>query len=107
MLGHITVVAGNIMMVEYIYNVVHKRASHFRKQNAYATTSRNITTIYYTAGNRIILFRSVAILYILYFHLAGAGVMPSFAATAAASLYAHSLCRRLTLLTTTTLLFSD
>jgi hypothetical protein len=55
----------------------------------------------------MILFRSVAILYILYFYLVGAGLMPSFAATAAASLYAHSLRRRLALLTTTTLLFSD
>jgi hypothetical protein len=88
-------------------NVVHKRASHFRKQNAYATTSRNITTIHYTAGNRIVLFRSVAIFYILCFHLAGVGVMPSFTATAAASLCAHPLYRCLALLTTATLFFSD
>jgi hypothetical protein len=60
-----------------------------------------------TAGNRIILFRSVTILYILYFYLIDIEVMPSFTIIAIASLYTYSLYRRLTLLTTTTLLFSD
>jgi hypothetical protein len=57
--------------------------------------------------NNIILFRSVAITYIYYFYLASAGVMPNLAATAAAPLCAHPLCRRFALLTTTTLLFSN
>jgi hypothetical protein len=57
--------------------------------------------------NNIILFRSVAIIYIYYFYLKGAEVMPNLAATAAAPLCAHSLYRRLALLTTTTLLFSN
>jgi hypothetical protein len=57
--------------------------------------------------NNIILFRSVAIIYIYYFYLAGAGVIPNLAAPAAAPLCAHSLCRRFALLTTTTLLFSN
>jgi hypothetical protein len=55
----------------------------------------------------VVLFRSVAIIYILYFYLIGVRVMPNLAATAAASLYAHSLRRRLTILTPTTLLFSN
>jgi hypothetical protein len=57
--------------------------------------------------NNIILFRSVAIIYIYYFYLAGAGVMPNLAATAVAPLCAHPLCRRFALLIITTLLFSN
>jgi hypothetical protein len=57
--------------------------------------------------NNIILFRSVTIIYIYYFYFIGAEVMPNLAVTAAAPLYAHLLCRRIALLTTTTLLFSN
>jgi hypothetical protein len=57
--------------------------------------------------NNIILLRSVAIIYIYYLYLTGAGVMPNLTATAAAPLCAHPLCRRFALLTTTILLFSN
>jgi hypothetical protein len=57
--------------------------------------------------NNIILFRSVTIIYIYYFYFAGVRVIPNLAVTAAVPLYAHSLCRRFALLTTTTLLFSN
>jgi hypothetical protein len=57
--------------------------------------------------NNTVLFRSVAIIYIYYFYLVGAEIMPNLTATTAAPLCAHSLYRRLALLTTTTLLFSN
>jgi hypothetical protein len=57
--------------------------------------------------NTIVLFRSVAIIYILYFYLVGAEVVPNLAATAAAPLYAQPLRRRLTILTPSTLYFSN
>jgi hypothetical protein len=57
--------------------------------------------------NNTVLFRSVTIIYIYYFYLTGARVIPNLTAITAAPLYAHSLCRRLALLTTTTLLFSN
>jgi hypothetical protein len=50
---------------------------------------------------------SIAIIYFLYFYLIGAGVMPNLTITAVAPLCAHSLRRRLILLITTTLLFSN
>jgi hypothetical protein len=63
--------------------------------------------IRYTKCNRIILIRSITIIYVLYLYLTGAEVMPNLVIIAVASLCAHSLCRRLTVLTTTTLLFSN
>jgi hypothetical protein len=36
------------------------------------------SVVEYVIGNRIILFRSVTILYIFYFYLIGVEVMPSF-----------------------------
>ena len=57
--------------------------------------------------NRIVLFRSAAIIYVLYFYLIGAGVVPNLATTAVVPLYAHPLCRRLALLITTTLFYSN
>jgi hypothetical protein len=93
--------------------VIHQRAGHSTKwaskphQSAYAATQCNMTINYYTTGNGIQLFRSITIIYILYFYLAGAGVMPNLAATAAASLCAHPLRRRLAVPTSTTLLFSN
>jgi hypothetical protein len=77
------------------------------QRSARAATQHNTTTDYYTVRNNTVLFKSVAIIYIYYFYLIGAGVMPNLAATTAAPLYAHSLRRRLALLTTTTLLFSN
>jgi hypothetical protein len=61
----------------------------------------------YVIRNRIILFRSITIIYVLYFYLIGAGVMPNLAVIAIAPLCAYSLRRRLALLTATTLLFSN
>jgi hypothetical protein len=61
----------------------------------------------YVIGNRIRLFRSITIIYILYFYLIGAGIMPNLTAIATASLCAHFLRRRLAVPTTTTLLFSN
>ena len=55
----------------------------------------------------ILLNRSVAIVYVLYFYLIGTGVVSDFAATAAVPLAAHPLYRRLTLLITATLLYSN
>jgi hypothetical protein len=71
------------------------------------TTQRNTTTNHCTVPNRIILFRSSTTIYILYFYLVGVGIMPNLAASAAAPLCAHPLRRRLTVLTTTTLLYSN
>jgi hypothetical protein len=68
---------------------------------------RNTTTNYYTIRNRIVLFRSVTIIYILYFYLIDARIVSYFAITTVTPLCAHSLRRRLALLTTTTLLFSN
>jgi hypothetical protein len=55
----------------------------------------------------MILFRSITIIYILYFYLVGAGIMPNLAVTAIVPLCAHPLRRRLAVPTTTTLLFSN
>jgi hypothetical protein len=72
-----------------------------------AATQRNTTTNYYTIRNSIILFRSIAIIYILYFYLTGAGIIPNLTVVAIVSLCAHSLYKRLTILIATTLLFSN
>jgi hypothetical protein len=93
--------------------VVHKRVATTsewlpqHQRGARAATQHNTTTNYYTVRNNIVLFRSVAIIYIYYFYLAGAGVMPNLTITAVVPLCAHLLRRRLTLLTATTLLFSN
>jgi hypothetical protein len=93
--------------------VVHKRVATTsewppqHQRGARAATQHNTITNYYTMRNNIVLFRSVAIIYIYYFYLAGAGVMPNLTVTAAAPLCAHPLRRRLALLTATTLLFSN
>jgi hypothetical protein len=57
--------------------------------------------------NSIILFRSIAIIYILYFYLIGAGIIPNLTITAIAPLYAYSLRKYLIISITTTLLFSN
>ncbi|OCK72665.1 hypothetical protein K432DRAFT_412252 [Lepidopterella palustris CBS 459.81] len=49
---------------------------------------------------------SFAIVYILYFYLAGAGVMPNLTVTAVVPLYAHPLYYLLTIVITTTLPYS-
>jgi hypothetical protein len=96
-----------------MHNVVHHRAPHpierptKHQRSARAATQRNTTTNCYTIRYRIALFRSVAIIYVPYFYLTGARIMSNFAATTAAPLYAYPLRRRLALLTTTTLLFSN
>ena len=53
------------------------------------------------------LFRRIASIYVLYFYLAGAGVVSTLTATPAALSNAHPLCRRLALTITPTLLFSN
>ena len=91
----------------------HKRVAYLsesptkHQRNAYATTLRNATTVFYSIYNRIVLIRSVAIIYILYFYLARARVVPNLTTTAVAPLCAHPLRRRLAILTTTTLLYSN
>jgi hypothetical protein len=77
------------------------------RQRACGATPRNTTIIFNTARNSKLYLRFFAITYILYFYLAGAGIMPNFAATAAVPLSAHSLCRRFAVLITTTLLLSN
>jgi hypothetical protein len=100
-------------MLRLITNVVHKRVATTsewppqHQRGARAATQHNTTTNYCTMRNNIVLFRSVAIIYIYYFYLVGAGVMPNLAATAAAPLCVYLLCRRLALLTATTILFSN
>jgi hypothetical protein len=54
-----------------------------------------------------VLFRSVTTIYILYFYLIGRRVMPSFTIIAIVSLCVHFLYRRLTILISATLLFSN
>jgi hypothetical protein len=101
------------MFEDIIHNVVHKRVAHpsewptQHQRDACAATQHNTTTNYYTVRNRIVLIRIVAIICVLYFCLTGAGVVSNLAATTAAPLCAHPLCRRLAVLTTATLLFSN
>jgi hypothetical protein len=54
-----------------------------------------------------VLFRSVTTIYILYFYLIGIRVIYSFTIIAIVSLYVHSFYKRLTILLSTTLLFSN
>jgi hypothetical protein len=61
----------------------------------------------YVIRNRVVLFRSVTIIYVFYLYLIGTEVMPNLTIIAAVSLYAHFLCKRLTILITTTFLFSN
>jgi hypothetical protein len=77
------------------------------KQRACITTLRNTTTFFFNKRYRILLFRFFAIIYILNFYLARAGVVSNLAAIAIVPLSAHPLCRRLALLITTTLSFSN
>jgi hypothetical protein len=58
-------------------------------------------------GNEILLFRSITIIYVLYFYLVGVGGMANLAVTAVVSLCAHSLRTHLAISVTTTLLFSN
>ena len=53
------------------------------------------------------LFRRIASIYVLYFYLAGTGIVSNLTSTPAALSNAHSLRRRLALTTTPTLLFSN
>jgi hypothetical protein len=68
---------------------------------------RYVITIFKTIRNRIVLIRSVGIIYILYFYCVGTGVVANLGVTAAASLCAHPLRRLFTIVTTTTLYFSN
>ena len=95
------------------YNVVHHRvgspieSAALPHQHACAATLRNTTTIFFTIHCSRLYFIFFAIIYILYFYLASPGVVPKLSATATAPLSAHPLRRRLALLTTTTLFFSN
>jgi hypothetical protein len=77
------------------------------RRRAYAATLRNTTIIFNAARNSKLYLRFFTIIYILYFYLARVGVVSNLAATATVPLSAHSLCRRLALLATTTLSFSN
>jgi hypothetical protein len=68
---------------------------------------RNTTIIFYAVRNSKLYLRFIAIICILYFYLTGAGIVPNLAVTAAAPFSAHPLCRRLAILTTTTLPLSN
>jgi hypothetical protein len=68
---------------------------------------RNTIIIFYTIHNSKLDLRFFTIIYILYFYLIGAGIVPNLAAIAAAPLSAHSLCRCFAVLITTTLLLSN
>jgi hypothetical protein len=76
-------------------------------QHACAATTRNTTTFCFTIHYSKLYFRFFAIIYILYFYLTSAGVIPNLAATAAVPLSAHPLRRRFAVLTTTTLPLSN
>jgi hypothetical protein len=95
------------------YNVVHKRVGHPSEwatqhhQHACAATVLHCTTRYCTVYHKIILFRLIAIFCILNFYFICAGVVTSLTISAAAPIYPHPLRRRLTVLTTTTRLFSN
>jgi hypothetical protein len=77
------------------------------RQRACAATPRNTTIIFNAARNSKLNLRFFAIICILYFYLAGAGIVPNLAATAAVPLSAHPLRRRFAVLTTTTLSLSN
>ena len=53
------------------------------------------------------LFRRIASIYVLYFYLAGTGIVSNLTATPAASSTTHPLRRRCTLIRATTLYLSD
>jgi hypothetical protein len=61
----------------------------------------------YIIYKNIVLFRSITIIYIYYFYLIGIEVIPNLTIITIVLLYTHSLYKRLTLLITTTLLFSN
>jgi hypothetical protein len=83
-----------------------KRRTNTR-QRACETTPRNTTIIFNTARNSKLYLRFFAIICILYFYLAGAGIVPNLAVIAAVPLSAHPLRRRFAVLTTTTLPLSN
>jgi hypothetical protein len=89
------------------------RAAHLSKQRtntrrrACRATPRNTTIIFNAARNSKLYLRFFAIICILYFYLAGVGIVPNLAAIAAVPLSAHPLCRRFTVLITTTLPLSN
>jgi hypothetical protein len=94
-------------------NVFHHRTGHPTEratshyQNACATITRNTTTFSSNLSNNTILFRIFAIVCVLYFYLAGAGVVSNLTATPTASSCARPLRRRLALIMTPTLLFGN
>jgi hypothetical protein len=77
------------------------------RQRACAATLRNTTIIFNAARNSKLYLRFFAIICILYFYLAGAGIVPNLAATATVPLSAHPLYRRFAVLITTTLPLSN
>jgi hypothetical protein len=102
-----------VSMLIITTNVFPMRATHLSKQRtntrqrACAVTLRNTIIIFNTVRNSKLYLRFFAIICILYFYLIGTGIMPNLAATAAVPLSAHPLCRRFTVLTTTTLSLSN
>jgi hypothetical protein len=73
------------------------------RQRACRATLRNTIIIFNTARNSKLYLRFYAIIYILYFYLAGIGIVPNLTIIAAVPLSAHPLCRRFAVLITTTL----
>jgi hypothetical protein len=77
------------------------------RRRACAATLRTTTIIFNAARNSKLYLRFFAIIYIFYFYLVGAGIVPNLAATAVVPLSVYPLCRRFAVLTTTTLLLSN
>jgi hypothetical protein len=98
----------------YIYsNVFPMRAAHpserctNTRQRACRATLRNTTIIFNATRNSKLYLRFFTIIYILYFYLATAGIVPNLAITAAVPLSVHPLYRRFAVLITTTLSLSN
>jgi hypothetical protein len=73
------------------------------RQRACVVTLRNTTIIFNARRNSKLYLRFFTIIYILYFYLVSAGIVPNLTTTAIVPLSAHSLYRRFAILITTTL----
>jgi hypothetical protein len=77
------------------------------RQSAYAVTLRNTIIIFNTVRKSKLYLRFFTIIYILYFYLTGAEIVPNLTATGIVPLSAYFLYRRFAILTTTTLFLSN
>jgi hypothetical protein len=77
------------------------------RQRAYVVTLRNTTIIFNARRSSKLYLRFFTIIYILYFYLVSAEIVPNLTITAVVPLSTHSLCRRFAVLITTTLSLSN